>query len=567
VRDAVQVLKRAADFVISPAAQALDFRALLANPSSFQSLAVSEEQRPLAAVVALVLRRLGGEYVELAQRLAGPPRAAPLGEQPAPDMPASSEVPPTPEDRDSPPTRLPVVFIPGFGGSFNLSVLLDWRDPTLAGWDFPPFLDYGKGLLDTFTRAGYTRDVNMFVAFYDWRKPASESVSSYLIPWIERARSRSGSDKVVLIGHHFGGLVARSYLQSTTYRGDVEHLITLGTPNRGAADTYYAWEGGELRVGQIGNTVLKTYIWYLEHISPSSGQLDLLKVIRDRLPSIRDMLPIDDYLIEQGPSPRPISEANMRERNLWAAALNTPEGLATLLGRARVTTISGTGFTTIQALVVQNPPSPTDDSPRYVDGKPISEQTSGDGDGLVLLASTQIDDQRVRNVTPLPIASDRLADQAAAWVLAELGVESPTQEDAPAAGPRLVIMVTSQARVTVVSPEGSIITPDAADRSPRPQRKQAAAPSAQTTEPQIISIPRFEIGTYLVRLLGTETGSFALGAMIVSEQGSTPISALGGQTLPQTDLHYQVECSSYAAQPQIRIDSQATARTGVQQKA
>src|SRR4051794_38683554 len=102
-------------------------------------------------------------------------------------------------------SRTPVVFVPGLGGSFNLMVQLDWRGPTLSGWDFPPFVDYGKTFLDTFTRAGYTRDVDLFVAFYDWRKSVSDSAASYLIPWIDRARSRSGQNKVILVAHSMAG--------------------------------------------------------------------------------------------------------------------------------------------------------------------------------------------------------------------------------------------------------------------------------------------------------------------------------------------------------------------------
>src|SRR3954447_3956238 len=114
--------------------------------------------------------------------------------------------------------RTPVVFVPGLAGSFNLTVLLDWRGPTLSGWDFPPFVDQGKIFLDTFKRAGYTRDVDLFWAFYDWRKSVNDNATNYLIPWIDRARSRSGQSKVVLVAYSMGGLVARSYIQSDAYR-------------------------------------------------------------------------------------------------------------------------------------------------------------------------------------------------------------------------------------------------------------------------------------------------------------------------------------------------------------
>ena len=39
--------------------------------------------------------------------------------------------------------------------------------------------------------------------------------------------------KVILIAHSMGGLVGRGYLESDKYAGDVERLITLGTPHAG----------------------------------------------------------------------------------------------------------------------------------------------------------------------------------------------------------------------------------------------------------------------------------------------------------------------------------------------
>jgi pimeloyl-ACP methyl ester carboxylesterase len=281
--------------------------------------------------------------------------------------------------------KTPVVFVPGLGGSFNLTVLLDWRGPTLSGWDFPPFLDYGKTFLATFEQAGYTRDVDLFVAFYDWRKTVSDSATNYLIPWIDRACSRSGHAKVDLVAHSMGGLVSRSYIQSVGYRGDVEQLVTLGTPHRGAPEAYYPWGGGELRWDSTAATVLNVYLWYLARIHPFQTGLDTLQTIRTQAPGIRDLLPIDAYLIRQGPPPTPIPEDQMHQRNLWGDVALTPSGLSTLLARSPLSTISGTGFTTVQALVVQPPPPPVDNPPRWVDGEPVSEQTTSAGDHTVLL--------------------------------------------------------------------------------------------------------------------------------------------------------------------------------------
>ncbi|CAN5528272.1 MAG: alpha/beta fold hydrolase [Actinomycetota bacterium] len=55
--------------------------------------------------------------------------------------------------------------------------------------------------------------------------------------YADSVRSQTGAAKVDLVGHSQGGLVARSYVKSFGGVGEVDSLITLGTPNRG---TYVA---------------------------------------------------------------------------------------------------------------------------------------------------------------------------------------------------------------------------------------------------------------------------------------------------------------------------------------
>jgi pimeloyl-ACP methyl ester carboxylesterase len=473
--------------------------------------------------------------------------------------------------------KTPVVFVPGLGGSFNLTVLLDWRGPTLNGWNFPPFLDYGKTFLDSFTRAGYTRDVELFVAFYDWRKPVNDSASNYLMPWIDRARSRSGSAKVILVGHSMGGLVSRSYIQSTTYRDDVERLITLGTPHRGAPEAYYPWEGGELRWDPTVNAVLNVYLWYLEHIHPFQSGLDILKTIRTQAPGIRDLLSLDSYLLNQG-SPTTSKPINsMSHRNLWGDVTLATSGLSTLLARTPLTTISGAGFTTVQSLVVQAAPPATDDPPRYVDGKPVDTQTTGDGDGTVLLRSARIDDPRVRNLPSVPVVHDQLPDKAVAQLMTELGVTQVAALETPAPTPKLVIMTASPVELTVELPSmaPAVLGAEETPTRQRPRRVRGTNYGHKGKRLNMAVITQPAIGTYNIRLRGTGAGSFALGALIVGVQSTTvlsadptddlarspavtPISTTGGQVAEQTELLYQVECISYAAPPRVRFDAAAT---------
>lgn len=60
-----------------------------------------------------------------------------------------------------------------------------------------------------------------------------------LVEAIRLVREVTKAEKVRLVGHSAGGLVARAYLQSALpgvkYRGDVDRLITIGTPHLGCA--------------------------------------------------------------------------------------------------------------------------------------------------------------------------------------------------------------------------------------------------------------------------------------------------------------------------------------------
>jgi triacylglycerol esterase/lipase EstA (alpha/beta hydrolase family) len=64
-----------------------------------------------------------------------------------------------------------------------------------------------------------------------------ERFAQQLAGRIDAVRAATGADKVVLVGHSMGGLVARAYLRRHG-AGKVALLLTLGTPHHGSA---HAW--------------------------------------------------------------------------------------------------------------------------------------------------------------------------------------------------------------------------------------------------------------------------------------------------------------------------------------
>ncbi|MCK5589063.1 MAG: hypothetical protein KAI16_02000, partial [Candidatus Pacebacteria bacterium] len=115
----------------------------------------------------------------------------------------------------------------------GVDILNSWKP---AGWE---------NLRDELVSEGYKRNCNIIDVPYDWRLEIPQIRDQYLKPWIEEAKRRTGMDKVDIVAHSMGGLVARSYIQGENYQNDIRNFAMVGTPNKGAALSYPIWGGGD----------------------------------------------------------------------------------------------------------------------------------------------------------------------------------------------------------------------------------------------------------------------------------------------------------------------------------
>ena len=157
--------------------------------------------------------------------------------------------------------KTPILLVPGILGSSDgrggpyptlPRKAPKWND---AKWDTdshglhdPGHLAGWRNLIDKLDKdRQYVYDREVFAVPYDWRMPLKEAVEKYLIPAIDHAKNKTGSPKVHIVAHSMGGLLVRTYIQNmskTKYRGDIDRFAMVGTPNKGAANTYYLWYGG-----------------------------------------------------------------------------------------------------------------------------------------------------------------------------------------------------------------------------------------------------------------------------------------------------------------------------------
>src|SRR6266545_1974555 len=293
----------------------------------------------------------------------------------------------------------------------------------------------------------------------------------------------------------------------------------------------------------VANAVFAVYLWYLQHVHPFQTQLNRLNTIRTQAPGVRDLLPLYDYLQNQTTPPALTPLQQMRERNLLGNLMLSQAGLNQLLTRAPLTTICGTGFTTIQSIVIGSPPAPPEDPPRFVDGAPFGTATTGAGDGTVLLISASVDDPRVDNLPPLPIAHEALPDKATVQVLTELNVAPPASVAAPAPAPRLVIMTASPIDLTVELPSSvpAVLSDGAIAPWRRGRLVKAKNYGHRGKHLNMVVIPAPATGTYNVRLRGTATGTFALGAL-EHGRGCSAINGAGGRRNSAASSGCLVEC-------------------------
>ena len=212
--------------------------------------------------------------------------------------------------------RDPVIIIPGILGSFDF----------FGEKKLDPFLHTYDYLYETFELNGYTPEQKLFAFPYEWRD--SNTVNAQKLKTkIDEIKQQNNWPKVDIVAHSMGGLLAREYIESGSYGNDVDQLITLGTPQKGAPKDYLTWEGGKMATSKFDFLAM-----FMEDIfraeSKMNGFSDIFDYIRNRpILSVQQLLPIYNYLYDDGnqriyPTNYPM--------NSFLENLNNPIGISKL---------------------------------------------------------------------------------------------------------------------------------------------------------------------------------------------------------------------------------------------
>ncbi len=392
------------------------------------------------------------------------------------------------------PTLNPVIIIPGIMGSQYKASLGKWLiDPLLHTYD---------NLIATLEANGYEKGSTLFTFPYEWRDSniitanlLKDKITNVISECASANLSEVDCNKVDLVAHSMGGLVAREYIQSGQYQHNVDQLIFLGTPHRGSPQSYLNWEAGQFLDDPLGKILKLIFTAEAFH----NYYTNLFDYIRNRpIVSIQELLPTFDYIedkdtgvVRQYPDNYP--------RNIFLEALNI--NTDKLIGSGvKITNITGnTGNNTIENIVVV----PTTDTQKWEHGE-VESLELGQGDGTVTIFGATLDDN-IPNVS-------YSADHRALPTITEgdvvkilTGRDSIENINNSLIENLFVIQLYSPIDVVITAPDGKRVGKNFATGEEYSEIPLAFY-SGFDTNNEFITIPNPQNGEYKIEIIGTDNG-------------------------------------------------------------
>ncbi len=435
-------------------------------------------------------------------------------------------------------------------------------------WVIDPILHTYDNLIDTLKANGYTAGQNLFTMPYDWRQ-SNVLTALELRDKIREVEAICSCQKVDLVAHSMGGLVARQYIQSDKYENNVDHLIFLGTPHLGAPDSYLMWEGGEMipKTNAIFQKLInKLSVYILSKEAKKAGFSSTLDYIRNKpISSVQELLPTYDYLRDKLSGILRIYPNNYPQ-NTFLENLNN--SVANLLNKEiKITNIVGevgnnTTLNTIRVVPSSVLPLWENGYPDGFNGSTIDKGLEmGFGDGTVSKNSSEFILNDLNEINSghiaLPTDAEGLVFKKLTGHTASTTITTHNDSFFDTNFKLLIIKILSPVDVVVVAPDGKRIGKDFATNQ-EVNEIPGAFYSGFKTDNEYLTIPNPLDGEYKITAEGTGTGHYTVATGYISDNISVD-KDFTAQTQPGlvSDLSIAINTSNPSA-PAIEVKPKDT---------
>lgn len=395
----------------------------------------------------------------------------------------------------------PVILVPGIMGSWEVD----------GEWKLDPILHTYDNLWQALQLADYEDGVTLFSFPYEWRQ--DNTITAYRLKQkIDEVKSVCDCDKVDIVAHSMGGLVARSYAEGDYYGNDIDQMVFLGTPHKGSPKSYYTWEAGEGFDGLL-EKILKLYF---SQEAKTMGYGSLFEYIQDHIISVKQLLPDYAYLQNSGQTDFRIYDINSYPNNYpyntFLENLNLADKINQLAssGIKIMNFIGDTGNNTINAIKVS---SGEEYWPMWQHGY-AEESIRLTGDGTVPeISSSLFIPTKIDNADHMALPT-----KAQKQVIEYLTGNLPAAEVTDVKEPEkvMVVRIFSPADFLIIAPNGQRLGKDFLSNQ-AVNEISGAFYSSFDSGAEFAVMPDPLDGEYEVKLLGTGQGEYRLSVSLLDD--------------------------------------------------
>jgi len=373
----------------------------------------------------------------------------------------------------------PIVIIPGMFASWNKNAILHNTAVSFDDWNLNPAVKEYNALKNTLTNIGQIENVDYFLFPYDWRKPIEETTTALDLFLAKKIWNSNPYKPIQIVGHSLGGVVSRIYADKNPAK-PIKQVITVGSPNLGAVQTYKPLAGGEI---DRQNTLM----WIAEKLilllNKSSLQSDK-DTISQKFPVLFDVLPSFSFLKNENGAPVISTFSNTLLSRY--PIISSPSIPQLYFGGSGIQTLGGYTLGSRTPLDIL--------FGMYEEGRPLSSWDE-DGDGVVLTNSS------LNQIVPAPIQNHGgiiYSKESIKTILSKLNIQVQDSD--------------------IPQGEGTSIFPAILTFIQSPATMQITHNGKTTAENEgMIYLQNTENGLYSLRVAGQSEGEYTVSIWLIGE--------------------------------------------------